>query len=91
LKPGDDPIIPHQANSIIMARIFLTVGLVLVFLTLAALLGAAIYEWFVPPTDMHWPGLLAAAMLMFVAPVGGFLVCVGGLIWIITAVGGRGS
>ncbi len=72
-----------------MARFLLIGGCILVALTGAALLGAAIYEWFVPPTDMHLWGLLAAAMLMFAAPIGVVMICLGGLIWVITAIGGR--
>jgi hypothetical protein len=51
----------------------------LILLTLVAFVSAAIYEWIVPPTDMHLPGLLTAVMMFCVAPVGAILLALGGL------------
>jgi len=65
------------------ARVSFLVGGVLVLLTLLAFLATAIYETIVPPTDMHLSGLLTAAMMLYVAPVGGILLALGGLTWIV--------
>ena len=54
----------------------------LVLLTVIAFVATAIYEWIVPPTDMHLPGLLTAAMLLYVAPIGGIIFIIGGTMWI---------
>ncbi len=35
-----------------------------------ALLGANLYEHLEQPTDMHLPGLLSAALVFYLAPVG---------------------
>jgi hypothetical protein len=54
-------------------------GGALILLTLVAFFGCAIYEWIVPPTDMHLPGLLTAVMMFYVAPIGGVALLLGGL------------
>ena len=54
----------------------------LIFLTVIAFVATAIYEWIVPPTDMHLPGLLTAAMMFYVAPIGGIMLTLGGLMWV---------
>jgi hypothetical protein len=64
------------------ARIAFLVGSTLVLLTLIAFLATALYEAIVPATDMHLPGLLTAVMMLYVAPVGGILLVLGGLTWI---------
>ena len=64
------------------ARVSFLGGGALVLLTLIAFLATAIYETIVPPTDMHLPGLLTAVMMLYVAPVGGILLVLGGLTWI---------
>ena len=65
-----------------IARVSCIGGGALVLLTIIAFLANAIYETMVLPTDMHLPGLLTAAMVLYVAPVGGILLLLGGLIWI---------
>ena len=54
----------------------------LLLLTAIAFTATAIYEWIVPPADMHLPGLLTAAMILYVAPIGGILLVLGGMMWI---------
>ena len=49
-------------------------------LTAIAFAATAVYEWIVPPTDMHLPGLLTAALILYAAPIGSILLVVGGLI-----------
>lgn len=39
--------------------------------------GTALYEALVPPTDMHLPGLLTAALVLYLAPVGVVLLVLG--------------
>jgi len=51
----------------------------LLLLTAVAFAATAIYEWIVPPTDMHLPGLLTAVMMFYIAPVGGILLALAGL------------
>lgn len=65
-----------------VARISCLGGGALVLLTMIAFVATAIYETVVPPTDMHLPGLVTAAMMFYVAPVGGILLVLGGLMWI---------
>ena len=65
-----------------IARVSCIGGGALVLLPIIAFLATAIYETMVPPTDMHLPGLLTAAMLLYVAPVGGTLLVLGVLLWI---------
>jgi len=66
-------------------------GGALVLLTIIAFFATAIFETIVPPTDMHLPGLLTAAMMLYVAPVGGILLVLGGLVWIGSSFVGRRS
>jgi len=73
------------------ARVFCLGGGALVALTLVAFVATAIYETLVPPTDMHLPGLLTAAMMLYVAPIGGVLLVLGGLMWIGIVFAGRRS
>lgn len=63
------------------AKVLLLTGGALVLLTLIAFFATAIYETIVPPTDMHLAGLLTAVMLFYVAPFGGVLLVLGGLVW----------
>lgn len=74
-----------------IARVLCMAGGALVLLTIIAALATAIYETIVPPTDMHLPGLLTAAMMLYVAPVGGILLVLGGLMWIGISYGNRRS
>ncbi len=46
-------------------------------LPILAWLGAALYEELVPPTDGHLPGLLTAALVLYLAPVGLVLLILG--------------
>ena len=62
-----------------VARISCLGGGALVLLTIIAFVATAIYGTVVPPTDMHLPGLVTAAMMFYVAPVGGILLVLGGL------------
>ena len=48
-------------------------------LTAIAFAATAIYEWIVPPTDMHLSGLLTAVIMFYVAPFGGVLLALAGL------------
>jgi len=57
-------------------------GVALLGVTGLSLLVASVYEWIVPPTDMHLLGLLSAAMLFYLAPVGAALIAIGGTAWI---------
>lgn len=66
-------------------------GGALVLLTISAFFATAIFETIVPPTDMHLPGLLTAAMMLYVAPIGGILIVLGGLMWIAISYGNRRS
>ncbi len=61
------------------ARVLCLGGGALVLLTLIAFIATCIYEWFVPPTDMHLPGLLTAIMMFYVAPIGGVALLLGAL------------
>lgn len=74
-----------------IARVSCIGGGALVLLTIIAFLATAIYETIVPPTDMHLPGLLTAAMMLYVAPIGGILLVFGGLMWIGISYGNRRS
>ena len=74
-----------------IGRISCIGGGLLVLLTIIAFVATAIYETIVPPTDMHLPGLLTAAMMRYVAPVGGILLVSGGLTWIGMFLVGRSS
>ncbi len=47
--------------------------------TAVALAASVIYEWIVPPTDMHLPGLVSAAMMFYAAPIGVILLALGGV------------
>ena len=62
-------------------------GLVLV--TMIAFMVTAIYERIVPPTDMHLLGLWTTVMMFYVAPVGGIMIVLGGLMWIGVALAQR--
>jgi hypothetical protein len=74
-----------------VARVSCIGGGALVLLTVIAFLTTAIYETIVPPTDTHLPGLLTAAMMLYVLPVGGILLVSGGLMWIGSSFVGRRS
>jgi hypothetical protein len=57
----------------------------LLLLTAIAFAATAVYEWIVPPTDLHLPGLLTAAMMFYAAPIGVILLALGGLMRIGTS------
>lgn len=61
----------------------------LLILTAIAFASTAIYEWIVPPTDMHLPGLLTALMMLYAAPIGGLLLALAGLMRIGTSIAHR--
>jgi hypothetical protein len=52
-------------------------ALLCLVLPILALLGTALYERLVPPTDMHLPGLLTAMLILYVAPLGLVLLVLG--------------
>ena len=60
-----------------VARRLLWGALACLALPALALLGTALYEGLVPPTDMHLPGLLTAVLVLYVAPVGVVLLILG--------------
>ena len=60
-----------------VARRMLWGALVCLGLPILALLGTVLYETLVSPTDAHLWGLLAAALLLYVAPVGAVLLVLG--------------
>jgi len=64
------------------ARVSFLGGAALILLTVIAFIATAIYEWMVPPTDMHLPGLVTAVMMLYVAPIGGVALLFGGLMWV---------
>ena len=57
-----------------VARRLLWGALACLLLPALALLGTALYEELVPPTDMHLPGLLTAMLVLYLAPVGAVLL-----------------
>lgn len=57
-------------------------GFGLAGLTVIVFTVTMVYEWIVPPTDMHLLGLLSAALLMYTAPPAAVLLVVGGLTWL---------
>ena len=72
-------------------RVLCIVGGALVLFALVAVVAATIYDRIVPGTDMSVPGFLAGVMLGRLAPLGGVLLVVGGLIWIGASFAGRRS
>jgi hypothetical protein len=60
-----------------VARRLLWGALACLVLPALALLGTALYEELVPPTDMHLPGLLSVVLVLYVAPVGVVLLVLG--------------
>lgn len=67
-----------------VSRWLLWGGLACLALPALALLGAFLYETAVPPTDMHLWGLLAAFLVLYVAPVGVVLLA----LWLAAAAWG---
>ncbi len=60
-----------------VARRLLWGAAVCLVLPALAWLGTALYEGLVPPADGHVPGLLAAILVLYVAPVGVVLLVLG--------------
>ena len=63
-------------------RILFYTGCTILLVTVAVSVGTALYEWIIPPTDMHLLGLLTAVMIFYVAPLGAILFVIGGLTWL---------
>ncbi len=63
-----------------VGKFLLLAGSSCVLLTAIAFVATAVYESIVPPTDMHLPGLLTACLMVYLAPVGGIAIIVGGLL-----------
>ena len=55
-------------------------GIGCLLITMIAFVGTAIYEWIIPPTDMHLPGLITAVLMFYVAPSGVVLLVLRGLL-----------
>ncbi|WDE96340.1 hypothetical protein PQO03_11530 [Lentisphaera profundi] len=53
---------------------FYYIGFALMILVITTFLITVIYEWLVPPTDMHILGLLTAILLLYVAPIASILL-----------------
>ncbi len=82
---GGTPVEGRKTSSDWILRLAILtcwLGGALIGLTACSLLITFIYEWIVPPTDMHPLGLLSAVLLFYLAPVGAALVAVGGILWI---------
>lgn len=60
-----------------VARRLLWGALICLVLPALAWLGVALYETVVPPTDGHVWGILAVALVLYVAPVGVVLLVLG--------------
>ena len=50
-----------------------------------AFVVAAVYEQIKSPTDMHLPGLVSAMLLLYLAPIGGLLIILAGLLLLLGA------
>lgn len=72
-------------------RVLFSVGGAFVLIAWVAVGAATLYDRFVPGTDMSVPGFLAAVMFGRLAPLGGVLLVIGGLLWIGASFAGRPS
>ena len=62
-----------------MTSRFYKIGKALIILVISSFIITAIYEWLIPPTDMHLLGLLTTILLFYVAPIAFILLLLAGL------------
>ena len=63
-----------------VGNVMLLVGAACLCVVVLAFVATAVYELIKPPTDMHLPGLISAMLMFYLAPVGGILLILGGVL-----------
>ena len=69
----------------IVSRVLIALGLTSMNVTVGGFMATMIYDFFVPPTDMHFAGVLTAAMIVYLLPFGLLSIILGTIVHVATS------